>query len=71
MKSSSQQHVRLAHRDDERHSFDDASYRVDGKETKESDTTAAAAACASCRTSASVRESPEAGTMSTSREFGM
>ena len=38
MKSSSQKHVRLAHRVDERHSFNDASYRVDGKETKGSDT---------------------------------
>ena len=63
MKSSSQQHVRLAHRVDERHSFNDASYRVDGKETKESHT-------ASCGTSPTARGSHQDGEMSTSIDFG-
>ena len=56
--------MRLAHRVDERRSFNDASYRVDGKKTKESHTTAAA----SCGTAPTARGSPEY-VMSTSRDF--
>ena len=60
MKSSSQRHVRLARRVDERPSFNVAYCRVDGKETKGSDT-------AICWTSATARVSHQDGEMSTSR----